>query len=160
MVSLCVIRVVVDAENDRDVGIGGGCRDHDLLRAGIQVLLRAVSLGEEAGRFEHDVDAQVTPGDRTGVAFGEQLDLLPTRADDAVARLDGAVDRAERRVVLEQVRHRRLVAEVVRCDDLDVRLAVELRPEEVPSDPAEAVDAHTNRHSFPPPAPSPLPGRV
>ena len=62
--------------------------------------------------------------------------------------LDLAVERAELRVVLEQVRHRLRVAEVVRGDDLDVRLALELRPEEVAPDPAEAVDAHTNRHSL------------
>ena len=148
MVGVAVVGVVVDAEDDRDVRIGGRRRDHDLLRAGVEVLLRAVALGEEAGRLEHHVDSQVTPRNRTGVALREELDLLPGGMDRAVARLDLAVERSERRVVLEQVRHRLLVAEVVRRDDLDVRLALELRPEEVPSDPAEAVDAHTNRHSL------------
>ena len=77
--------VVVDAEHDRDVGIGRGRRDDDLLRAGVEVLLRAVALGEEAGRLEHDVDAEVAPRERAGIALGEHLQLLAAGADDPVA---------------------------------------------------------------------------
>ena len=39
---LGVVLVVVDAEHERDVGIGRRRRDHDLLRAGVEVLLRAL----------------------------------------------------------------------------------------------------------------------
>jgi hypothetical protein len=45
------------------------------------------------------------------------------------------------------VRHRALVAEVVRRDDLDVGPPLELGAEEVAPDPAEAVDPYANRHS-------------
>ncbi len=61
-------------------------------------------------------------------------------ADDAVAGLDRQVERAEHRVVLQQVRHRLRVADVVRGHDLEVAAALELGAEEVPADPAEAVD--------------------
>ena len=60
------------------------------------------------------------------------------------------VERPEHRVVLEEVRHRLRVAEVVRSDDLDVGPALELGAEEVPPDPAEAVDPDANRHSLSP----------
>ena len=36
-----VVGVVVDAEHDRHVGVGGGRGDDDLRRAGVEVLLRA-----------------------------------------------------------------------------------------------------------------------
>ena len=147
VVRVLVVGVVVDAEHDRDVGIGGRSRDDDLLRARVEVLLRAVALREEAGRLEHDVDAEVAPGNRARIALGEELELLAAGADDAAADLDVPVERAERRVVLEQVRHRLLVAEVVRRDDLDVRPALQLSAEEVPPDPAEAVDPYANRHT-------------
>jgi hypothetical protein len=147
VVRVFVVGVVVDAEHKRDVRVGGRGRDHDLLRAGVEVLLCALALGEESGRLEHDVDAQVTPGDRAGIALREELELLPGRVNHPVALLDVALQRPEDRVVLEQVRHRLHVAEVVGGHDLDVRLALQLRPEEVPPDPAEAVDAYTNRHS-------------
>jgi hypothetical protein len=38
------------------------------------------------------------------------------------------------------VRHRPRVADVVRRDELEIAAAVEVRAEEVPADPAEAVD--------------------
>ena len=51
-------------------------------------------------------------------------------------------ERAEQRVVREQVRHRRHVAEVVERDELEVGVALQRRAEEVAADAAEAVDAH------------------
>ena len=51
--------VVVDAVDDGQVDALGRGRDEDLLRAGIEVLLRALAVGEEAGAFEDDVDALV-----------------------------------------------------------------------------------------------------
>jgi hypothetical protein len=51
---------------------------------------------------------------------------------------------AERRVVLQQVRERGRVRDVVDADDLDVALARDA--EEAPADPPESVDAHPYRH--------------
>ena len=90
MVRVRVVVVVVDAEHERDVGIGRRRRDDDLLRARVEVLLRAVALREEAGRLEHDVDTEVAPRERGRIALGEELDLLAAGADDAVADLDVA----------------------------------------------------------------------
>ena len=50
--------VVVDAEDDGDVGAVGGRRDDDALGAGLEVGRRLVLDGEDAGAFERDVDAQ------------------------------------------------------------------------------------------------------
>src|SRR5919204_262136 len=43
------------------VGVGRGRRDDDLLRAGVDVLLRAVAVGEEAGRLDHELDVEIPP---------------------------------------------------------------------------------------------------
>ena len=72
--------------------------------------------------------------------------LLAGRAQDAVGELDLARERAERGVVAQEVRHRLRVAEVVQRDDVEVGAERVLRAEEVPSDPAEAVDADANAH--------------
>ena len=85
-----VVRVVVDAEDERDVGLRRGRRDDDLLRAGVEVLLRPVALGEEARRLEHDVDAEVAPRKGRRVALGEHLELDVARADRAVTELDSS----------------------------------------------------------------------
>ena len=59
-----VVAVLVDAEDDRDVlALGRGADDH-LLRAGVDVGARLVGVGEEAGRLEDDVDAEVAPRQR------------------------------------------------------------------------------------------------
>src|SRR5919201_967647 len=68
-------------------------------------------------------------------------------AEIAVARLDLLAERAEHRVVLEQVRHCRRVAEVVDRHDLEVAAALQVRTEEVATDAAEAVDPDSDlRH--------------
>ena len=72
--------VVVDAEHERDVRVGRGRRDDDLLRAGVEVLLRALAVGEEAGRLEHDVDAEVAPRQRRRDRARRALDLVAADA--------------------------------------------------------------------------------
>ena len=139
---------VVDAEDERDVRVGRGGRDEDLLRAGVEVLLCALAAGEEPGRLEHDVDAEVAPRKPGGVSLREHLHRLTARLDDPVAERDVACERAEHRVVLQEVGHRLRVAEVVERDDLDVGAQLLLRAEEVAADPAEAVDADPGCHAL------------
>ena len=146
MVRVRVVLVVVHAEDDRDVRIGRGRRDHDLLRARVEVLLGTFAIGEEARRLEHDVDAEVAPRERGRVALGEHLHLLAGGAKDAVGELDLTLERAEVRVVAQEVRHRLRVAEVVQRDDLEVGAECVLGAEEVPPDAAEPVDADANAH--------------
>ena len=57
-----VVVAVVDAEHQRDVRVGRRRGDDHLLRAGREMLRRVVALGELAGRFEDDVDAEILPG--------------------------------------------------------------------------------------------------
>ena len=146
VVGVRIVGVVVDAEHERDVRIGRGRRDEDLLRAGVEVLLGALAVGEDAGRLDHHVDAEVAPGERRGIALAQHLQLLPTRAERAVGELDLARERPQVRVVAEQVGHRLRVAEVVQGDDVDVRPERLLRPEEVSADAPEPVDADANPH--------------
>ena len=100
----------------------------------------AVARVEVPGGLEGDVDAELAPGELRGILLGEELDLVAADADEAVAGLDRDVEVAEHGVVLQQVRHRLRVAEVVRRDDLEVAAALDLRAQEVPADAAEAVD--------------------
>ena len=102
-----VVGVEVDAERDGHVGVGRRRRDDHLLRPGLEVLGGVVALGEQAGRLDHDVDAEVAPGQVGRIALGEHLDLGAVDGDRAVAGLDLAREAAEDRVVLEQVGERR-----------------------------------------------------
>ena len=73
-----VVLVEVDAEDDRDVLVLGGRGDDDLLGAGVEVLGGLVAVGEEAGRLDDDVDAEVAPRQLRGVALLEH-DRAPCR---------------------------------------------------------------------------------
>ena len=147
-----VVGVEVDAERDRHVGLGRRRRDDHLLRARVEVLLRVVALGEEAGRLDHDVHADVAPRQVGRVALLEDLDLLAVDGDRAATLGDLAGEPAQDRVVLQEVGERRVVGDVVDRDDVDVRVRLVRRPEEVAPDPPEAVDADLDCHvvSIPP----------
>ena len=81
------------------------------------------------------------------VALGEHLDLARRRpTSPLVADLDGARERTVDRVVLEQVRERPGVRDVVDGDDLDVRVRLLRGAEDVAADAAEAVDPDAYGH--------------
>ena len=97
--------VVVDADDDRHVGIGRGRGDDDLRRSGIEVELRLSRL------VKKPVDSSTTstpssPQEGLRVALGEHLELLAGGGDRPSPACDPALERAEHGVVLEQVRHR------------------------------------------------------
>ena len=80
-------------------------------------LRASVGLREAARGLEHDVDAELLPGKRGRILFGEHRDLVAVDHDDASPAVDVAVVGAVHRVVLEEVRERLRVGEVVHRDE-------------------------------------------
>jgi hypothetical protein len=78
--------VMVDAEHDGQVDFLGRCRDQHALGAGIEVLLAACAVGEEAGAFQRDVDAVGGVRQVGRIAFGGHVDALAV--DDQVIAID------------------------------------------------------------------------
>ncbi len=58
---------------------------HFLCAAAVDVGARLGGIGEEPGRLDHDVDAQVAPGKFAGIALGE--DPIARPSIDIVASL-------------------------------------------------------------------------
>ena len=138
--------VLVDAHDEGGVLVGRGRRDQHLLGAGLDVLARVGRLREEAGRLDDDVDAELAPRQVRGVALRERLDRLAVDDDVVVVVVDGRVETARDRVVLQQVGERLVVGEVVHRDDLEVGALGEGGAEVVAADAAEAVDADLYGH--------------
>ena len=140
--------VVIDAVDDRQVDALGGRRDQDFLRAGSKMGAGLVTIREEAGAFQREIDPVGAVGQLAGIALGGDLD--PPAVDDQVVAVGadlaglGAVDR----VALEQQRVGFGVGEVVDRDQLEaaVRLLEHGASDEA-ADPPEAVDRNSGRHS-------------
>ena len=141
-----VVGVVVHAQHECHVRIRGWGADDHLLRAGGEVLRGVVALGEEARGLDDHVGAHVAPGQRGGIALREHLQLVAIHDQAVVREVDLALERTEYRVVLEEVRERLRVGDVVHTDPVDVRTARVRGAEDVAPDAAEAVDAGLQGH--------------
>jgi hypothetical protein len=124
-----------------------GRGDDDLLRARRQVLGGVVAAREEARGLDDDVHAEVAPRQLAGVALLEDLQRLAVDGQAVAGHLDRAGVGPEDRVVLEQVRERVVVGEVVDRHPLDVRARGLRGAEDVAADAAEAVDANPDGHA-------------
>src|SRR5699024_2050187 len=99
------------------------------------------------GLADH-VDVRVGPRRLGRVTLGQDLDGLGGITDEVLADLEISLEGAENGVVLEQVRERLGVGEVVDRDDFDVAATSGDRAPEIAADPTEAVDAYTDGHGI------------
>ncbi len=140
-----VVGFLVDAHAQRHVDAVGRRADHDLARAGAQMQRRLVARGEQAGRFDHDVDLEFLPRQLGRIALREHAEGVAVEHDLIALGLDLMLERAVHRVMLEQMREGLGVGDVVDRDDLDLFL-VQHRPKSHPADSAETVDPDPDRH--------------
>jgi hypothetical protein len=141
-----VVVAVVDAHDDREVLVLRRGGDDDLLRATVDVRLGLGRVREVTGRLDDDVGAELAPRQRGGVTLGQSLEALAADGDRGLVERDVLAEPAQDRVVLQQVRERLVVRQVVDTDDLDVSVRGQQGAEVVAADAAEAVDAYPYCH--------------
>ena len=105
--------------------------------------------GAETAALEDELDAEVFPGQVRRIALGEDLELLAAAAERALGVRDLLFQRAVDGVVLEEMRQRFGIGDVVHRDEVEPAF-VETCPKHVPTDAAEAIDADTHCHGVPP----------
>ncbi len=143
---------MVDVVDDGGQVVAGGRGDDDLLGAGVDVGLSLFLLGVEAGALEHDVHAELAPGQISRVGHLVDDDLLAVNNDVvvfafALVELDLVGQRvvALGGVVLEQVGKHLGRGQVVDRDDFVVGVAEHLTERQT-ADAAEAIDSNFHRH--------------
>ncbi len=141
-----IVLVLVDAEHDGDVFILRRSRDDDLLDGAAQMLFGIVRVGETAGRFHHNLNAQRLPVQQRRVLLREDLYLLAVDDNGVAFGLNVGFKIAEDRVVLEKVGQSLRAGEIVYGDDIDVRI-VKRCAENIAANTAKAIDTNFNRHS-------------
>ncbi|MNL55853.1 hypothetical protein D3C87_1792960 [compost metagenome] len=102
-------------------------------------------VGEDAGRLDDELRAELLPGDRGRVALGRDLDLAAVDDDGGVGVIDRAGVDAVDRVVLEEVRERLGVRQVVDADELELGV-LEADAQHLATDATETVNPHFGGH--------------
>src|ERR1700733_1398478 len=101
---------------------------------------------KRSGGLDHDVDFKLLPGQREGVGFRQGAHLGPVDEDAFRVSRDLAREPAVDGVVLEQMRKRRGIDEIVDGDHLDVGTLLVGGAKHAPADAAEAIDRYSYRH--------------
>src|SRR4029078_13472112 len=141
--------VMVDAEDDGQIGAVGGRGNKDALGARGEMRRSLVLWGENAGAFHRNVDAEILPGQLRRIALGRDLDR-PVSATDRVS-FDGhlAGEAAVHAVVAQQVRVGFNRTEVVDANDFNV-LATGFGngAKDIAPDAPKPVNANTDCHEL------------
>ena len=146
VVLLGVVHAVVHAHDDGGVLALRRARDDDLLRAGLDVSACELAGLEDARGFHDDLHAQLAPGKVVGVALGKDLHGIAVGNKAVFGDLNRVKGTSMNGIVLEQMRHRRDVAQVVHGDNLD-RGIFHHRAERQAPDATETVDAYLDCHA-------------
>src|SRR6185503_9686187 len=110
------------------------------------MLLRIFSLGENARRLDHDLSADRRPIDRGRIALRKNAKLVVPDLDAVFSSGYVLVQIAEHRIVLQQVRERFRVRQIVDSDEIDVRITDGVAIN-ISSDASEAINTNLNCHS-------------
>jgi hypothetical protein len=111
--------------------------------------LRLFLVGEAPGGFEHDVHAERFPRELRRILLARDFHAFAVDHERVAIGTHVAVESSVHRVVLEEVRERRRVGEIVHRDELEVGFLRERRAQHQAPDPTEPVDPDFDGHGNP-----------
>ena len=94
VVTIRVVRLVVDANHEGGITIAGRGRNDDLACAGRTVHVGGFLLREDTGRLNDNVDTKVAPREFLWVADREDLQDVTVDTDSAANRFDLGIETA------------------------------------------------------------------
>ena len=150
-----IVEVVVDADHDveRRLILDGRRNDH-AFDAAVEIGLKLIRLQEFSGAFQHDVAAEIAPGDVAGRSVFAEANALLAEGNGAVGlHPDGFVPASVDAIEFEKMgRSRDAAFEFVDVDDIQTVVrarialrtpnAAECRAQHEPADTAHAIDAN------------------
>ncbi len=142
-----IVCPVVDSQHDGDIFVRGRSGDDDLLHAAANVLAGFLGIRESSRGFDHDLRAHRVPVELRGILLGKDFNALAAYMNDIAFGPDLFRQSAQHGVVLEQMRQRLGIRQIVDGHEFDV-VAMQGRPDHVPADAAETVDAYFYSHFF------------
>ena len=140
-----IVLVLVDAEDESHVFIGGRGGDDDLFHGLAEVGFGLGGIGEVAGGFDDDLRACGGPVQLGGITLGEDFDLLAIDGNEVFAGDYIIGDVAQNRIVLKKMGEDCGTGEVVYGNEINLRVTQSCA-EDVAADAAESIDANLNCH--------------
>ena len=140
---LRVISVSIDPEHDGDVLVLGRGGDVHLPGAArFDVSLGLVGVGEDPGGLDHHLHPQIGPADGSRVSLGQNPDSAAIHHQRTVFGPYRALKGPIGGIVLQQMSIGLGGKQIVDGRHLDgIRMSLQNRSENLPSNPAESVDA-------------------
>ncbi len=138
--------LIVDADHERCVDVGRGSRDDHSPGPALDVGPGLLAVGEDTGRLDDDVNAEIAPREGLRVALGEHPERLPADADGGVRPGHLGTDPSVGGVVLEESGVDLDGHEVVDPDDLHLGAGLADGTQEVATDAAKSVDSDSYGH--------------
>ena len=140
--------ILIHAVDHRRVrGLARGRKQH-FLRTGFDMHHRGFFRIEGSRALHHQIDAEVSPGQFTGITRLEDVNAIP--ADDHIfaVRFNRRSEAAVHRVVLQEMGVHCKVARRIDGDDFNVVLLgiLVMSAEHVAADAAEPIDGNTDGH--------------
>ena len=120
VVGAWVVLVVVHTHHNGEVFTRSRSGNDDLLGASRNVCAGLVSVGEEPGGLDDNVNAERRPREVTGIALGKHRDLLAIDGDEAIAGCDLDGQATVNRVILQQVGQCLGIGEVVHRHNVEL----------------------------------------
>src|SRR5438552_2071688 len=108
-----------------------------------------VAVGEGSAALGHEPDAERLPGELGGVALGKDADRAPFDDEAVLLGADLLAKGPVHGIVLQQVRERLRVRDVVDRHELE-RLVAQAGAQNVPADASETVDPDADLRHEPP----------
>jgi hypothetical protein len=143
-----IVLVLIDAHDNRYVFVFRRSGDDDLLDGVAQVALCLIGVSEAAGGFHYHLGAYRSPVQFGRVLLGEDTNFAAVDGDGIGFTRDLVpLEIADHRIVLQQVRQRLGVGQVVDRHEFQI-LVLERGPQNIAADAPKAVDAYLDCHTF------------
>ena len=145
----CLQHTLIHAIDDGGVHIfATGSGNDDFLCTAFQVGRGFFFGGKKARTLEHNINAQLAPGDISRITLREYTDLVAIHDHVVALDQDRAGEFAVRGVIARQVRVGFGIAEIVDRNDLDIILfaALVMSAQHIAADAAVAIDGNFDGH--------------
>lgn len=143
-----IVLVIIDTDNEGTDTVTltrGG--DKDLLSTSLDMLPCSSGVNKDTGSLNHNINAELLPGQLERVSVGDDLDFLTIDSDRFLSGDDIGVKGTKNGIVFEKMGGGLDAGSIINTDDVHVGIGTTCpATNEVTSDTAETIDRYAHLH--------------